>query len=51
MASKKPETTKKDVNSFINRKLQALNTVSGEDRYKSEKAMNRIIAKNKGVVA
>lgn len=47
MAVKK--TTKKtDVNAFIKRKLTVLNAYGGA---KAEKAMTRIIAKNKGVQA
>lgn len=47
MAVKK--TTKKtDVNAFIERKLSALNAYGG---VKAEKAMTRIIQKNKGVQA
>lgn len=44
MAVKKM-TKKTDTNAFIKRKLSALNAYGG---YKAEKAMNRIIAKNKG---
>lgn len=44
MAIKK--TTKKtDVNAFIQRKLSVLNAHGG---YKAEKAMTRVIGKNKG---
>lgn len=47
MAVKKKET-KTDTTAFVNRKLQALNTVGDA---KAEKAMTRIISKNKGGLA
>lgn len=42
-----------DVNAFIQRKLTALNSISGSKDVKAraEKTMTRIISKNKGVQA
>lgn len=46
----KKEANKTDVNAFIQRKLLALNAISGtkETKARAEKAMTRIISKNKG---
>lgn len=53
MASKKKQTKKTDSNAFIQRKLLAFNAISGskETRARAEKAMTRIISKNKGGLA
>lgn len=46
--TQKKKDEKNNVSAFVNRKLIALNAVGG---YKAEKAMNRVISKNKGVLA